>query len=167
MKIFRSENMEIEEEKKGERQVAYITYKGSYQEITSLIGEIVGYLTSKGILTTKGLQWRGHPFCVYLNSPLEVPVEELMYEVGMPFAGEAEEQGRVKIKTIPEQLVLSTIHKGPYNQSPVAYVAIAQYAHQNGYQITGPPMETYISDPHQTPESELETEICFSVKKRD
>jgi effector-binding domain-containing protein len=102
-----------------------------------------------------------------LNSPQEVPIEELMYEVGMPFDGDAEEQGRVKIKNLPEQMVLSTIHTGPYNQSPDAYVAIAQYAYQNGYQIIGPPMETYISDPYQTPESELETEICFPVKKRD
>jgi effector-binding domain-containing protein len=57
--------MEIEEKKIRERQVAYITNKGSYQEINNLIGEIIGYLTSKGILTTKGVQWTGYPFCVY------------------------------------------------------------------------------------------------------
>lgn len=108
----------------------------------------------------------GPPFCVYFNSPNEVPVEKLTYEVGMPFAGEAEEEGRVKIKTIPEQLVLSTIHKVPYSECGMAIGVIAQFAYQNGYEIVGPPMETYISDPHETPESELETEICFPVMKK-
>jgi len=158
--------MEIVEKKLGKRQVAYITYKGPYQEIPGLIGEIVGFLAANGILTAKGVQWRGPPFCVYFNSPQEVPVEELMYEVAMPFAGEAEEEGRVKIKTIPEQLVLSTIHKGPYSECGVAYGEIAEHAYQNGYEISGPPMETYISDPHETPENELLTEISFPVKKK-
>ena len=157
--------MEIVEKKIGKRQIAYITYKGPYQEIPSLIGELVGFLTAKGILTTKGVQWRGPPFCIYLNSPHEVPVEELMYEVGMPFAGEAEEEGRVKVKTVPEYLVLLTTHKGPYSENPMAYSAIVQYAYQNGYEIIGPPMETYISDPHETPEKELITEISFPVMK--
>lgn len=157
--------MDIVEKKIGERQIAYITYKGSYQEIPSLIGELVGFLTAKGILNAQGVQWQGPPFCVYLNSPHEVPVEEVMYEVGMPFSGVAQEEGRVKIKTIPEEFILSTNHKGPYSNSPIAYVAIAQYAHQNGYEIVGPPMETYISDPHNTPQSELITEISFPVQK--
>ena len=102
--------------------------------------------------------------CLFKQSQV-VPVEELMYEVGMPFAGEAEEEGMVKIKIIPEHLVLSTTHKGPYNENPMAYSAITQYAFKNSYKIIGPPMETYISDPHDTPETELITEISFPVRK--
>jgi len=158
--------MEIVEKKIGKRQIVYITYKGPYQEIPSLIGELVGFLTAKGILTTKGVQWRGPPFCIYLNSPHEVPVEELMYEVGMPFAGEAEEEGRVKIKVNPEQLVLSTIYKGPYSECGTALGALAQYAYKNGYEIVGPPTETYLSDPNETPEKDLVTEVWFPVIKK-
>ena len=89
--------MEIVEKKLGKRQIAYITYKGSYEEIPTLMGEVVGFIMAKG------LQIMGPPFGVYFNSPHEVPVEELMYELAMPFAGEAEEEGRVKIKTTQEQ----------------------------------------------------------------
>lgn len=158
--------MEIVEKKLEKRQVAYITYNGPYHEISSLIGEIVGFLTANGILKGKGVQWSGPPFCVYLNSPLEVPAEELMYEVAMPFTGEVEEEGRVKIKNLLEQVVLSTIHKGPYNECSMAYGAVAQYAYQNSYEIIGPPMETYILDPHETPENELLTEVAFPVMKK-
>ena len=114
----------------------------------------------------KGLQMMGPPFGVYFNSPQQVPVEDLMYEVAIPFAGDAEEEGRVKIKTIPAQLVLSTIHKGPYSECGMAMGALAEYAYKNSYEIAGPPMETYLSDPNETPEKELLTEVCFPVIKR-
>ena len=152
--------MEIKEKKMEKRQVAYITYKGSYEEVPVLMGEIVGFLMAKG------LQMMGPPFGVYYNSPEEVPVEELQYEVGMPFAGDAKEEGRVKIKTEPEQLVLSTIYEGPYSGCGMAIGALAEYAYKNGYEIIGPPMETYISDPNETPENELITEMCFPVMKK-
>lgn len=152
--------MEIVEKKIGKRQVAYITYKGPFDEVPVLMGEIVGFIMAKG------MQIMGPPFGVYFNSPQEVPVDELMYEIGMPFAGKTAEEGRVKIKETPEQLVLSTIYKGPYSECGTAIGALAQYAYKNGYEITGPPMETYISDPNETPESELITEMCFPVMKK-
>ncbi len=152
--------MEIAEKKIGKRQVACITYKGSYEEVPVLMGEIVGFIMAKG------LQMMGPPFGVYFNSPHEVPVEELQYEVGMPFNGEAAEEGRVKIKTEPEQLVLSTVYKGPYSECGTAIGSLAEHAYKNGYEIIGPPMETYISDPNETPQSELLTEMCFPVVKK-
>jgi len=152
--------MEIVEKKLGERQIAYITYTGPYDEIPVLMGEVVGFIMAKG------LQMMGPPFGVYFNSPQEVPVEELLYEVGMPFAGEAEEEGRVKIKTIPAQLVLSTIYKGPYSEAGMAIGALAEHAYKNNYEIIGPPIEIYLSDPNETPESELLTEMCFPVMKK-
>ncbi|MCC7564025.1 MAG: GyrI-like domain-containing protein [Methanobacterium sp.] len=152
--------MEIVEKNVEKRQVAYINYKGSYEEVPVLMGEVVGFMMAKG------LQIMGPPFGVYFNSPEEVPVEELIYEIAMPFAGEAEEEGRVKIKTIPEQMVLSTVYKGPYSECGTAIGALAQHAYQNGYEIIGPPMETYISDPNETPEEDLLTEMCFPVMKK-
>jgi AraC family transcriptional regulator len=151
--------MEIKEKKLPERKTAYISYQGSFEEIPVLMGEIVGFLMAKG------MQIMGPPFGVYYNSPQEVQVEELYYKIGMPFTGKADEVGRVKIKTNPEQLVLSTVYKGAYSECGSAIGALAQHAHQNGYEITGPPMEIYISDPNETPEDELLTEMCFPVKK--
>lgn len=110
--------MEIAEKKLGKRQVAYISYKGSFEEIPVLMGEVVGFIMAKG------LQMMGPPFGIFFNSPQEVPIEELAYEIGMPFAGDAKEEGRVKIKTEPEQLVLSTVHKGPYSECGTAIGAL-------------------------------------------
>jgi AraC family transcriptional regulator len=151
--------MEIKEKKIPERQVAYIRYKGPYEDIPILLGEVVGFVMAKKMMIM------GPPFGIYFNSPQEVPVEELEYEVGIPFKGETEEESRVKIKTEPEQLVLSAVYKGSYSQAGMAIGKVAEYAYKNGYEITGPPMEVYISDPNETPESDLLTEICFPVMK--
>ena len=124
------------------------------------MGEVVGFIMAKG------LQIMGPPFGIYYNSPHEVPVEELYYEVGMPFGGESKEKSRVKIKTTPEQLVLFTVYNGPYSEADKAIGALSEYAYKNGYEITGPPMETYLSDPNETPEKDLLTEMCFPVMKK-
>jgi len=100
------------------------------------------------------------------TAPQEVPVEEVMYKIGIPFDGEAEEEGRVKIKTEPEKLVLSTIYKGPYSECGTAIGALAEYAYKNGYEIVGPLTETYLSDPNETPEDQLVTEEWFPVMKK-
>jgi AraC family transcriptional regulator len=51
--------MEIVEKKIGKRQVAYIIYKGPYDEVPVLMGEVVGFIMAKS------LQMMGPPFGVY------------------------------------------------------------------------------------------------------
>ena len=48
-----------------------------------------------------------------------------------PLVKKTEEEGRVKIKTVPAQLVLSTIHKGPYSEAGMAIGALAEHAYKN------------------------------------
>lgn len=152
--------MEIKEKKIEKKQVVYISFKGAYDEIAVLLGELVGYIIAKG------LQMAGPPFGIYFNSPHEVKEEELLYEIGIPFTGDAEEEGRIKIKTIPEQLVISRVYKGPYSECGMALGSLGEYAYKNGYQIVGPPMEIFISDPNETPEKDLVTEVNFPVIKK-
>lgn len=152
--------MEIEVKMVEEKQVAYISHKGPYDALPELFGEVVGWVMMKG------LQITGPPFGIYYNSPEEVPPEELEYEVGIPFVGEAQEEGRIKIKKLPAQQVLSAMHKGPYDQVGPVFTALAEHAMKEGYEIVGAPMEIYLNDPMEVPESELLTEVQFSVVKK-
>jgi AraC family transcriptional regulator len=152
--------MKIEEKMVEETQVAYIPAKGPYDQIMELFGELMGFVMGKG------LQMTGPPYGVYYNSPMEVPQEELLFEVGAPFRGEAEEEGKIKIKKIPALTVLSTVHKGSYSEVSSVYMALAEYALKNGYEIVGPPMEIYLSNPSEVAEEDLLTEIRFPVVKK-
>ncbi len=51
------------------------------------------------------------------------------------------------IKTMGGFLTVSTIHVGHYKKSFNAYVYLIDWIEENGYRITGPPIEQYILDP--------------------
>jgi effector-binding domain-containing protein len=75
-------------------------------------------------------------------------------------------EGIIKIKKIPSQEVLYTIHKGPCHELGPAYTALHQYASEKGCVPLGCPMEIYLNDPAKVPEKELLTEVQLPVKRK-
>lgn len=152
--------MEIEEKRIEEAKVAYIPYVGSYDKIPELMQEV-----GKWVMEKK-LEMTGLVYGTYFNSPEDVSEDKLQYEIGFGFKGEAEQEGKIGIKEIPEHSVLAAMHKGPYtNVGPVIH-AVIEYAVKNDYDIVGPISEAYFNDPMVTPEEELLTEVRLPVIKR-
>ena len=149
--------MEIELKKTEEKQVAYIFYTGPVEDMGDLIGEIVDWMMNQNVEMT------GPPYSAYYTSPAEVAPEDMQYEMGVPFLGEASEAGKVKIKNMPAQQVLSTLHKGPYNEVGSVYEILMNKVIEDGYQMTGAPLEIYFNSPMEVSESELLTEVQFPV----
>jgi AraC family transcriptional regulator len=151
--------MEIELKKTEEKQVAYIFYTGPVEDMGDLIGEIVDWMMNQNVEMT------GPPYSAYYTSPAEVAPEDMQYEMGVPFLGEASEAGKVKIKIMPAQQVLSTLHKGPYNEVGSVYEILMNKVIEDGYQMTGAPLEIYFNSPIEVPETDLLTEVQFPVVK--
>ena len=149
--------MEIKLKETEEKQVAYIFYKGPVDDMGDLIGEIVDWMMEQNVEMT------GPPYSVYYTSPAEVAPEDMQYEMGVPFEGEASEAGKVKIKKIPAQQVLSAMHKGPYQEVGLVYEIMMNKVIEEGYQMTGAPVEIYFNSPMEVSESELLTEVQFPV----
>lgn len=152
--------MEIKSKKTEPFQVATISHVGSYKEAGKLCEEIAKWLRQKQLKIT------GPPLGWFYDNPEEVPAHKLRSEVGIPFKGEAKPEGNVRIKKIPSQEVLYTIHKGPYREVGTDYAALYQHATQKGYTLQGSPMEIYLNDPAKVKESELLTEIRLPIKKK-
>lgn len=151
--------MEIELKKTEEKQVAYIFYTGPVEDMGDLIGEIVDWMMNQNVEMT------GPPYSAYYTSPAEVAPEDMQYELGVPFLGEASEAGKVKIKNMPTQQVLSALHKGPYNEVGSVYEILMNKVIEEGYQMTGAPLEIYFNSPMEVPETDLLTEVQFPVVK--
>ena len=151
--------MEIELKKTEEKQVAYIFYTGPVEDMGDLIGEIVDWMMNQNVEMT------GPPYSAYYTSPAEVAPEDMQYEMGVPFLGEASEAGKVKIKNMPAQQVLSALHKGPYNEVGSVYEILMNKVIEDGYQMTGAPLEIYFNSPMEVPETDLLTEVQFPVVK--
>lgn len=153
--------MEIEVKNIEETQVAYVSATGSYEQLPELFGEVVGYVMKEELKITEP------PYGIFFNSPMEVPPEELQFEIGIPFIGEAKGEGRVKIKKVPAHYVASTVYKGHYGQALQIYQALIEYTAMNGYEIVGPVKEIYLNNPMEVIEDELLTEVRFPVAKKD
>jgi effector-binding domain-containing protein len=147
-----------------EMRAACIIHNGAVAAIGDDMGRIIGKLMEWAM--KRGVKMAGPPFAVYYSSPDEMSRGEMKFEVGIAFVGEAQEEGNIQIKTFPAQNVLSAIHKGPYSQIAPVYAALMEYATKNGYQVTGPPMELWLTNPMEVAESELLTEVRFPVTKR-
>lgn len=151
--------MEIKLKKTEEKQVAYIFYTGPVEDMGGLIGEVVEWMMKQDV------EMAGPPYSAYYTSPAEVAPEDMQYEMGVPFTGEASESGKVKIKILPSQQVLSAIHKGPYQEVGRVYEVLMNKVIEEGYQIIGAPMEMYFNSPMEVSENDLLTEVQFPVVK--
>ncbi len=152
--------MEIEIKNIEETQVAYVSATGSYEQLPELFGEVVSYVMNQNLQITEP------PYGIYFNSPMEVPQEELEYEVGIAFIGEATGESKVKIKKIPAHQAVTAVYKGPYGQAAQVYQKLMEYAMDNGYEIEGAVKEIYLNNPMEVEESELLTQVQFPVTKK-
>jgi len=153
-------SMKVNLKKTEPMQVAVVSHVGPYGQVGKLYEEIASWLTQKR------LKIAGPPFGWFYDNPQQVPTHQLRSEVGFPFKGEAKPEGKINIKRIPTQVVLSTTHKGPYREVGPAYTALFQYADEKGYIPLGCPMEIYLNDPAKVPETELLTEVQLPIKKK-
>jgi len=149
--------MKIDSKTIEEKQVASISYEGPVEDMGELIGELAGWLMNKGLQITEP------PFVVYYTSPMEVAPEKMEYEVGIPFEGEANGDGMINIKIMPQHQALSTIYQGPYQGVGSAYGMMMEHIRKYGYEIIGVPREIYLNSPQEVPETELLTEIQFPI----
>jgi len=152
--------MEIEFKNIKEKQVAYIMATGPYDQLPELFGELMDYVTENDIHAIE------HPYCTFFNNTLEVPPEELHYEIGIPFIGDATEEGSVNTKKTSPHPVVFTIHKGAYELTEQVYLALMEYAVEKGYLIAGPVTEVYLNNPMEVEESKLLTEVHFPIVKK-
>jgi len=151
--------MEVEEKKIKDIKVAFIRYRGPYDMIPKLMEEVVNWVINKNLNMT------GMIYGAYFNRPDDVPPEKLFYEIGASFEGNANDEGNVQVKIIPEHTVIATMHKGPYDKVGPVIDGLAKYAIENNYDIIGPVTEVYLNNPNDLQPQDLLTEVQFPVIK--
>lgn len=144
--------------------VAFIEMKGPYSLIGEAFGKLRTWIADQGYIPALP------PVGVYLNSPKQVPPEELLWELQTPVVGDADpvkpdEQG-CGFRQLEEVALATAEHCGPYDQVKASFGALRGWIAENGYEIVGPPEEAYLSKVEESPPQELVTEVRFPVRKK-
>jgi AraC family transcriptional regulator len=143
--------------------VAFIEMKGPYAQISAAFGSLYHWIIERAYVPA------GPPSGVYFSVPGQVPEEALAWELRSPVAGDIPASGPdargVGVKKVAGGQVASTIHKGPFEQVGRTYEALGAWLAVNGFEMTGPPEEVYLTEPDKVPPEEYLTEIRFPVRR--
>ena len=139
--------------------VASVTHLGPVSELPVAMGGLTTWAASAG------LQPAGAPFGVFHGSP-ETPTDSVQFEACMPVpAGTvADSASGIAVKEFGGFTFAAMTHVGPYESLQPAYDSLAVWIDNNGYVITGPAVEFYLSDPQTVPAESTRTEIGFEVR---
>lgn len=97
----------------------------------------------------------GAPYARYLT----MSEQGFDLEAGLPLK-------RGGTTTLPGGPAAFTTHVGPYEQLPATHEALGAWLHQQGWEVAGPPWESYVSDPGANPDpGTWRTEIYLPVKR--
>jgi len=121
-----------------------------------------GYPKLMGYIEEQGKQITGAPYCCYMNGNEDFSQFDL--ELGIPVSEAISAQGEFFMSQTYEGKAIAAMHKGAYKDIEKAYTALMDYAKENSLELTGIYYDYYISNPADTPESELLTQVVFPVK---
>ena len=141
--------------------IAVVESTGSFEDISRVFMELFRWVLFNGGKVTS------YPMALFPSPPDQVPAEGVRFEACIPIdpsTGLTPGDG-VAIRQIPGATVAFTRYQGGYGEIGLAYDRILTWAAEAGYEVDGPSRELYLTNPMQTPEGELVTEIQIPVKK--
>jgi DNA-binding transcriptional MerR regulator len=126
------------------------------------LGELYGYIYQNGAQATDKPEER--TISLYLDD--DFTGEDMHYEVAIGIRGSLRSGERIRVYDLPavEQAAV-VVHQGSYDHLTDAYTAIMRWIDANGYEITGPSREIYLSYNPESDPSQYVTEIQFPVRK--
>ncbi|HVO77157.1 MAG TPA: GyrI-like domain-containing protein, partial [Candidatus Bathyarchaeia archaeon] len=117
---------------------------GSYDQHAAAFQKLYEESAKQGI-------YGGMPFGVYYNSPGDVPVEKLKWDLGFALPAGKTAVAPLVLKKWEYTKMASLKYTGEYGGQPMvnAYARLYKWIGENGYKPAGPLMETYLNAPSQ------------------
>ena len=121
-----------------------------------------GYTKLMGYIAEQGKQIAGAPYCCYTNASEDFMQFDM--EFGIPVNEAVAASGEIFMSQTYEGKAVTGTHKGAYKDLETTYTALMDYVKENSLELTGAYYDYYISNPADTPESELLTQVIFPIK---
>jgi effector-binding domain-containing protein len=140
--------------------MASVESKGSFERLTQVFMDLFRWVLVNGGKVTS------YPMALFPAPPGEIPAEGVRFEACIPIDPESNiKPGEgVSIRQLPASTVAFTRHQGGFGDVGKTYDRLLEWVGDNGYEVAGPSRELYLTNPLQTEEGELVTEIQIPVK---
>ncbi len=123
-------------------------------------GKIMGYLGDDAQNMT------GAPFAIIHTWDEEDEMADIA--VSIPCVSEKSATDEIKKGLSYQGPALRCEYLGPYEGSGIAHEYIHEFAQANGYELTGSPWESYVTDPGQEPDpAKWVTEVYYPCEKKE
>lgn len=140
-----------------EQRIAYINMRGPYEQFPEAMHHLLAWIESEGA------QIIGPPGGTYKDDPSTTPADQLNWDAWAPIAPTTPELDKnsdgIGVISVPAGRYASVLHKGSYDGIPASYGLLFTWLAQQQIQPAAPPMEVYFSDPAETAEGDLITEV--------
>jgi effector-binding domain-containing protein len=127
-----------------QRKVVYLLCKGPWRQLPDLLRSLSEYASLSGIGTI------GPPSGFYYNTPLEVGVNDLTWEVCYPVGSNVpdyvDDQLNSGVREIPATRVAAIIHQGNYRKVSLSYERLQTWIEARSLRVSGPAEELYLTD---------------------
>ena len=109
----------------------------------------------------------GDLFCIYFDFQAQVAGVDTVWGLGFKMAGDTTMQLPLKKANYQYDKLARMIHVGPYEMVDLTYSKMIPYIEQNGMEVIGPPIETWLDeDPSQVDPANLRTEVIIPVRTK-
>lgn len=120
------------------------------------------YTKLMGYIAEQGKQIAGAPYCCYTNCSEDFMQFDM--ELGIPVNEAVVDSGDIFMSQTYQGKAVTATHKGSYKTLEATYTALMDYVKENSFELTGAYYDYYISNPADTAESELLTQVVFPIK---
>ena len=145
-----------------QRKVLYLSCKGPWRQLPGMLDRLAQYASRSGTETV------GPASGFYHNTPKEVAVEELTWEVCFPVAPNtpesADDKPKSGVREIPAAKVVATIHNGSYRKTAPSYEKLEVWIKMQKLRVCGPAEELYLTHIRKTDEEqriEIRLPVCL------
>ena len=126
-----------------ERKVLYLKCQGPWRQLPEKLDELQLHVMARGYSPI------GPYFGIYYNTPMEVSVEDLHWEICCPIEAETrgieEKDPRFGVRKIPAKRMAATIHLGSFRKTAPTYALLEEWLDKNDSKVSGPAEEVYLS----------------------
>lgn len=133
---------------------------GPYRDIAGMFERLTEYLQNRGVPA------RGEHIAVIYDDPLTADPERLHYAAALELAGEVTGDGEMTVVVQPSGWVACETHSGPRETIQDTYARLFAWVRDNGYRVTGPAREYYLSGISGDAAQTL-TEIQLPIEKTE